>query len=423
MSEEQLKRITIDQLKQMGVLKKAADIERKKVEKPSSLLEIYPNGEFVETPFKEVFKVTEVFDLQTDIGIVKIREMFDYKDDFPLLLSILGRNETLKKFKLDQLLFFDVESTGLSSGAGNMVFMIGLGYFNKKKEFIIDQFFIEDYINEKGLLYILEQFFKKYSHLISFNGKCFDFHVLKNRFILSRKFSFELDNLLHFDLLHPSRRMWNSLLEQFNLGHLEKEILQFFRTDEDLPGYLVPEYYKDYLKSHNANIVKKIFYHNLMDIRSMLGLMIIQMKNIKMILNRDFPENINHCKIADLICGYDRDTAKELLNYCYQNIPQNKMGSIKQLYFYYKRERDVKKMESLLKEMIESSESFDYFPYQELSKLYEHTIKDYDKAIKILNDVENRLEQLNKLHFDQYIEEMDDVIKRFDRIKKRCSKK
>lgn len=418
-----IKNITIDELKKMGVIKKGSQLKSRKIDKPISLKAVFPDGEYIDTPFRKVFKVKNVYKPETGLGIVNIKDLFEHLDDFNEIFAILGKNDNLKEFQFDQLLFFDVESTGLSSGAGNMVFLIGLGFFDDKKNFIIEQYFIEDYINEKGLLYILDEFFKHRSHLISYNGKSFDFHVLKNRFILSRKFSFLLDNIYHFDLLHASRRMWKSVLNEFNLGELEKNVLKFKRSDEDIPGYLIPEYYKDYLKTHNAKIVEKIFYHNLIDVRSMLGLIIVQIQNLKKILNNEFPEEINYNNMAALLYNIDKKRSLKLLNYAYDNKKIDRDVTLRLLYFHYKREKNINQMINLLEDIKDDIKKFEYFPYLELSKIYEHKLKDYKKAKEILEQASIRIEHLEKMYSITYIKETDDIIKRTDRLNSKCLKK
>ncbi|MBU1075754.1 MAG: ribonuclease H-like domain-containing protein [Spirochaetes bacterium] len=416
------KKITLDELKRMGVLKKASEIKSRKLTPGASLKTVFPEGEFIETPFKQVFKVSKSYPLETKIGDVRISDINLFNSNLNELFSILGKNDHLKNFQFDKLLFFDVESTGLSCGAGNMAFLVGLGFFNKKKEFVIEQYFIEDYINEKGMLYILEDFFKKKFHLISYNGKCFDFYLLKSRFIMSRRFSFTLDNLYHFDLLHTSRRMWKNLLPEFNLGTVEKHILKFIRSNEDIPGYLIPEYYKDYLKTRNAGILEGIFYHNLMDVRSMLGLLIIQVQNMQNLLDKKIPEMINYNSMASLLYPVDQRIALDLLQYSCNNRKDDLPLTLRQLYHHHKSEKDISKMKEYLNKMIEDIPKFDYFPYMELSKIHEHTKRDYKEAIRILGEAEERIRRISKMHNTAYTDEMDDIIKRTDRLKSKCLK-
>ncbi len=416
------KNFDLELLKRKGLLKKASEIKPKKVEKPCSLKKVFPEGEFIDTPFKQVFKVEKVFPPETEVGMVKINDIFRFSDNFSRLFPVLGKNEHLKNFKIDKLLFLDVESTGLTSGAGNMVFLIGLGFFNEQKEFVIQQYFIQDYINEKGLLYILKDIFKEKYHLVSYNGRSFDFHILKNRFILSRRFEYTLDNLLHFDLLHSGRRMWKNMLAEFSLSNLEKMVLKLKRTNNDIPGYLVPEYYRNYLKTWDAGIMEGIFYHNLMDVSSMLGLLIIQMDNLEAILDGHFPKDINLNSMASLVYGINKDLSIKILQYNCEKESDSKCISLKQLYFYYKKDNDKNKFQEILQQIIEDSKEFNYFPYCELSKYYEHALKKPEQAIEILNEAKMRMDNLARLSDIDFTKEIDDIINRLDRLRRKCSR-
>lgn len=409
----------LENLKKRGLLKRASEIEPKKIESYSSLKTIFNQGEYIETPHKRVFKIRYNYGLNEKIGNVMIKDFFNLKDKYQSLLCLLGKNNQLNNFEINKLLFFDVESTGLTSGAGNLVFLIGLGYF-ENEEFIIDQYFIEDFLNEQGLLYLLKEIFSRKNHLFSFNGKSFDFHILKNRFILSRRFEFPLNNLLHFDLLHSSRRMWKNLFNEFSLSNLEKQVLGFQRSSKDIPGYLIPEYYKRYLKSKDAKIVESIFYHNAMDVKSMLGLLIIQLQNIDYIQKGIFPEDINSKTIADLFKKNNEEIYIDLLIHSCNKNNKNAADSLKELYLYYKRKKQYDNARQTLNKLIDITNNFNYYFYKELSIIYEWHEKNYQAAYDILNQAMTRMEHLTKLNQQNFDKEIDDLNNRIERVKKRC---
>ncbi|MDD5065956.1 MAG: ribonuclease H-like domain-containing protein [bacterium] len=412
----------LEKLKESGLLKKASEIKGPYREQPYPIEKLFPEGEYRETPYKRVFRIRREFGPEERTGDVMIRDFFNFRDNFPFLFSVLGKNEKLKSFQIDKLLFFDVESTGLTSGAGNMVFLIGIGYFSDDEKFITEQYFIEDFTNEKGLLYILKEIFSRKRHLVSFNGKSFDFYVLKNRFVLSRRFDFTLDNLLHFDLLHSSRRLWKDRIREFSLGCLEKDILHFTRSNEDIPGYLVPEYYKDYLKTRNAQILEKVFYHNLMDVRSMLALLTVQLKNLHQILQGVYPENINYMNIARLLKTLDKELYVALLRHDCLVRPENRSASLKLIYLFHKSERETRKMAELLHQMLDECGEFDYYIYRELSIYYERHEKKANEARRTLEDARGQMERLARAVYRNFSREMEDVSKRLKRLEKKCSK-
>ena len=73
---------------------------------------------------------------------------------------------------------------------------------------------------------------------------------------------------LHFDLLYPTRRLYGADIPDCCLGNVEKFVLHTPRTD-DLPGYLVPSYYQNYLRTRNPAILTPILEHNELDVANL----------------------------------------------------------------------------------------------------------------------------------------------------------
>ena len=82
---DSISKFSLDMLKKKGLIKKGSEIKDKKLEKPSSLIKVFPKGEFIETPFKKVFKVKESFSPETNLGAVKISDFFHYINNILLL--------------------------------------------------------------------------------------------------------------------------------------------------------------------------------------------------------------------------------------------------------------------------------------------------------------------------------------------------
>ena len=81
------------------------------------------------------------------------------------------------------------------------------------------------------------------------------------------------DQYAQIDVLHLARKLWKRRLASRRLGDLEVEILGAHRTSEEVPGYLIPEMYIEYLQTNNAEPLKGVFYHNEIDILAMASLM------------------------------------------------------------------------------------------------------------------------------------------------------
>lgn len=106
--------------------------------------------------------------------------------------------------------------------------------------------------------------------VVTFNGKSNDLPLLTDRLIINRvgrKLSFKH----HLDLLHSSRRLFKSRLQSCTLTNLERELFAFHRTD-DIPGYLVPSVFFDWLTCENLSMMNAVIEHNRLDIVSLFFL-------------------------------------------------------------------------------------------------------------------------------------------------------
>ncbi|RKX98510.1 MAG: hypothetical protein DRZ90_02645 [Spirochaetes bacterium] len=168
----------------------------------------------------------------------------------------------------EAMVFYDLETTGLSGGAGNIAFLIGLG-FSQPEGFVVIQLFLSDYPGEPALLARYSELIRDNLPQLSYNGRSFDSQVLKTRFLLNRMSPFLPPQI---DLLYPSRRLWKGILPNLSLGTLEREVLGFFRVD-DLPGREAPDAWFEWLKGDEERIAG-VFKHNADDIVSLARLLV-----------------------------------------------------------------------------------------------------------------------------------------------------
>ncbi|MGQ9523027.1 MAG: ribonuclease H-like domain-containing protein [Anaerolineae bacterium] len=185
----------------------------------------------------------------------------------PDVLAVIGGDPSLATVPLSRALFLDTETTGLSGGTGTMAFLIGLGFFEEDR-FVVLQAFLRDPGDEPAMIDFLDEFLPRFRWLVTFNGRGFDVPILQNRFILARR-PFPLDGLPHLDLLAPARRLWREQLASCALTALEREVLGIVRDQADIPSGLIPQVYRDYLRTGDAREIPRILYHNRIDIMSM----------------------------------------------------------------------------------------------------------------------------------------------------------
>ena len=126
---------------------------------------------------------------------------------------------------------FDLETTGLSGGAGTGAFLVGFGWFDRGA-FRTCQYFLPTLAAERRMLNVAGTMLERAATLVTFNGKSFDVPIADARFVFHRLAS-PFGILGHVDLLHPARRLWP--LSDTRLTGLEQAVLGI-RRDGDVPG-------------------------------------------------------------------------------------------------------------------------------------------------------------------------------------------
>jgi len=127
---------------------------------------------------------------------------------------------------------------------------------------------LDDPSDEMELIIKLNSTLFKYKVLVSYNGSSFDLPLLKTRFLINRVEP-PFIHFQHLDLLHLSRKLWKLRLPTLKLRDVETEILSFIREEEEVPGWMVPQIYFDFIRNRDARPLKGVFYHNCMDVLSL----------------------------------------------------------------------------------------------------------------------------------------------------------
>jgi len=227
-------------------------------------IEAYVEGEVVKNSSGEFFVAREAFPFGRPYGKLRIGDI-PSADLGPL--KLLLKDAAMPE--ASRLVFLDTETTGLSGGTGTCAFLIGVGNVDGMK-FIVRQFFLRDYPEEKAILEALAEALRDCEGIVTFNGKTFDVPLLETRYALARMKS-PFERLVHFDALHPARRLWKLRLESCKLTVLETAVLGISR-EGDVPGSEIPAIYFDYLRTGDASGLQPVFYHNALDIVSLAAL-------------------------------------------------------------------------------------------------------------------------------------------------------
>ena len=172
-----------------------------------------------------------------------------------------------RRFAVEDLVFYDTETTGLSSGAGSVVFLIGVGRL-EERSLLLEQLFLSDFPGEPSYLEWVRSLLPEQAVCVSFNGKSFDSHILRTRFLMN---GMHLQMPYQLDLLHPARRLWRRIIGSCSLGCLEREVLGIQR-EGDIPGEEVPELYFRFLRTGRPDLLPPVFRHNLQDTETLFWL-------------------------------------------------------------------------------------------------------------------------------------------------------
>jgi uncharacterized protein YprB with RNaseH-like and TPR domain len=394
----------LERLKALGLkVEKAADIAPPE-EKPQTLDEVI-NGRWLDDATKGVFIVEKELPLGSPHGKIPL----DPPQEFDRLSRFV---EIAPNNAISNLLFIDTETSSLSSGTGSVVFMVGLAYFTQDHLKVI-QLFLDSPRDELEFLAYLDAILANFTTFVSYNGKSFDIPMLRSRFVMNR-LPVQFGAYQHVDLLHIARRIWKMRLESRKLGDIEREILDYQRSSQEIPGWLVPQIYFDYLESADAELLAGVFYHNEIDVISLAALFI----HINNLLLNQLSENerdnrdtvsvalsLSKLGILDLSETFFKDGLKK-------DLPRDIRNDAARGFADSLRRQE--RWEEAVEYWRAAAENDDYQACIELAKYYEHRARTYKTALQWANQAATIAEER---HID-----LEAVQHRIQRLKKKCER-
>jgi uncharacterized protein YprB with RNaseH-like and TPR domain len=318
-------------------------------------------------------------------GLVKIRHFIRYDtfipdmiSGFPEMISIptLSKQHFANAFPVNNTVVLDLETTGLAGGTGTYPFLIGFGYPDNLGIEIV-QYFLPDYGREAGAYLDMKPYHAEKSVLITYNGKTFDYPLLRNRLILNR-IDNSLVSLAHLDLLHLSRRLWHTTLDSCTLQNVEQHIFHFMRFG-DIDGMHIPAAYFNFLRSGETDDILRIIRHNQMDILTLMRLLLYlhHIETDMAQVNISDKELLNLFKLA---AETGELTTTQML---YQQIRRRTIrlpeNMVKLYSMVLKRNRSWTDALSLWSELLQEGRMV-LFACEELAKYFEHILCDVKQA-------------------------------------------
>lgn len=205
----------------------------------------------------------------------------------PASLSTLALDPRLAQVDLSRVLFVDTETTGLHGGAGTLPFLIGLGWFDGDA-LQVEQLFLPRPGHEGPMLRRLAERLEAASLMVTFNGKSFDWPLLRTRLVMNRLPAPAAP--LHLDLLHCARRLFRRRLGATRLVDLERRVLGFHRVG-DIDGGAIPLAYFDYLRRGVTALITQVLEHNALDVVSMAAVLAELGRRVQVVHDDDPPED------------------------------------------------------------------------------------------------------------------------------------
>lgn len=285
-----------------------------------------------------------------------------------------------------QAVFIDTETTGLARAPGTYCFLVGLGIFEGER-FVVRQYFMPDFGEEEALLDLVAQDIGPRVGLVSFNGRGFDWPLLEMRYLLARRPA-PHSGEPHLDLLHASRRLWRRMLPSCALSALEIEVLGVQRDEIDVPGALIPQLYLDYVERARTRPMAHVFYHNAVDVLSMVTLA----ARIGAILSNPFTDRYGKDYLA-LGRLYAQRGEYEQAEQAFRAVESGASAEIalarRELSFLLKQLGRIDEAMDIWWGEVEGDE---LYPYVELAKQLEHRSANYRAARQLVARAMDRVE-------------------------------
>ena len=359
----------------------------------ASKQEVIPELKMKEIPFEDIWKKAGVNVYWVDDDFCLVREVaypidtmhgkYRFRD---FLHAVNAWNNShfnhplaASGYGAEDLFFFDTETTGLGGGAGNTIFL--LGHASVKGEQVILKQHILPQPGSEVPLYksFLESI--DYSNMVTYNGKAFDWPQVKTRHTLIREHVPKLPAFGHFDLYHAARRMWKHRLDRIKLSIVEKDILDFERKD-DIPGFLAPMIYFDFVERKDPEGMLGIMKHNEMDILSLISLYThLSFQLLGLDVNQTGKETFEVGRWLSYIG--EKKAAEEVFSELAKGNEEESIKAKHELAFQFKKNKDWEKAIEMWTEVVKNGEiSAQIEASVELAKIFEHRLKKIDKAIE-----------------------------------------
>lgn len=214
-------------------------------------------------------RIDTLFDADRSHGRLRVSECEVVVDE---RLDVLAGRPVVPGAEGQRVVYVDLETTGLSGGAGTVPFLVGIGEWTDAG-FATSQFLLPGYAAERAMLHAVNAHLLDAAVVVTFNGRTFDVPVMEMRGELHRVPQ-EVCAMPHLDMLPAARRLWRLGDEgerSCRLTHLEESVLGFGRVG-DVPGFEIPGRYFAFVRGGGGALLEPVLLHNRLDLLSLAAL-------------------------------------------------------------------------------------------------------------------------------------------------------
>jgi hypothetical protein len=217
------------------------------------------------------------------------------------------------------------------------------------------------------------------SCLVTFNGKSFDWPLLRTRFVLNRvPVPAELP---HLDLLHCSRRVFKHRGSGTRLVNLEEHVLGHRRIG-DVDGALIPDLYFRFLRGGSSSALTPVLEHNVNDLLLLAALLgdLVRRFRTSRTEEEDPRDLLGFAGVAMRAGDYAR--AQTFARAAAKGGGTVSVEALTLASRLSRREGDAASAAALLQQALASARGTQAAPlHLALTKLYEHSLKDPTQAL------------------------------------------
>lgn len=225
-------------------------------------------GVVKDTPLGPLHTVAQYLSPSHCHGHVRVARALDARAES---LAAMALDAEIAGIDVRRVLLLDTETTGLSGGTGTLPFLIGMAWF-EDESLHVEQLLLRRPGEEAPMLARLAERMAWASCVVTYNGKSFDWPLIRTRAVMNR-IPVPAPRA-HLDLLHAARRIFGPRIGSARLVAMEEAVLGM-RRDGDIDGASIPPLFWDFVRGADGGVLVPVIEHNANDLVALAGLLAV----------------------------------------------------------------------------------------------------------------------------------------------------